>query len=80
MNSFEETNSVVKKTDENNSFSVSTPSHWISEDSEELINELKETLERSSQNGMELHVDQFRRKGSILKNDYSLFSLGTFKN
>ena len=74
------TNSVFNITDENDSFSISTPSHWISEDSEELINELNKLLELRSQNGIELHVEQVRNKGLIFLNDYSLSSVGTFKN
>ena len=33
-----------------------------------------------SPNGIELHVEQVRKKGIILISDYSLSSLGTFKN
>ena len=40
VSSFEATNSFPNVTDQNNSFSLSTPGHWISEGSEELINEL----------------------------------------
>ena len=39
VTSFEAMNSVFNITDENNSFSISTPGHWNSEHSEE-INEL----------------------------------------
>ena len=37
-------------------------------------------LELRSENGIELHVEQVRKKGLILINDYSLSSLGMFKN
>ena len=80
VSSFKATNSVFNITDENNIFSISTPDHWNSEDSEELINELNKLLELRSQNGIELHVEQVRKKGLILLSDYSLSSLGTFKN
>ena len=42
---FELTNSVFNISDENNKFSITTPSHWNSEDVEELINKLIEILE-----------------------------------
>ena len=69
VSSFECTNSVFNITDDNNSFSISTPGHWNSEDSEELINELNESLEIRSQNGIELHVEQVRKNGLILINN-----------
>ena len=37
-------------------------------------------MELRSQNGFELHVEQVRKKGLILLNDYSLSSLGMFKD
>ena len=37
-------------------------------------------LKHRSQNGNELHVEQVRKNGLISKKDYSLSSLGTFKN
>ena len=58
VSSFEATNSVFNKTDENHSFSISTPNHWNSEVSKQLINELNKLLELRSQIGLELHVDQ----------------------
>ena len=78
MSSFEATNSVSIITDKNNSFFISTPGH--SEDSEELVNELNKFLELRSQYGIELHVDQVRKKRLVLINDYSLSSHGIFKN
>ena len=37
-------------------------------------------MELRSQNGIELHVEQVRKKGLILINEYSLSSLGMFKD
>ena len=37
-------------------------------------------MELRSQNGIELHVEQVRKKGLISLNDYSLSSLGMFKD
>ena len=56
VTSFEASNSVFNVTDENNSFSNTTPAHWSSEIVEEIINQLNELSERRSQNDNELHV------------------------
>ena len=58
VTSSEATSTVFNKTDENNSFSISTPGLWNSEDSEELINGTNKLLELRSENGIELHVEQ----------------------
>ena len=63
VTSFEAMNSVFNITDENNSFSISTPGHCNSEHSEELINEPNKLIELRSQNGIELHVEQDRKRG-----------------
>ena len=80
VSSFECTNSVFNVTNENNSFSIIVPGHYETESAEKTINELNKLLELRSQNGIELHVEQVRKKGLILKNDYSLSSLGMFKD
>ena len=64
MTSFECTISVFNLTNENNSFSISIPGHWKSEDSEELINERNELLELKSGNGIELHVKEVEKIGT----------------
>ena len=79
VSSFECTNSVLNITNENNSFSVTIPGHWKSESAEETINELNKLLELRSQNDIDLHVEQVRKKGLILINDYSLSSLDDFR-
>ena len=56
------------------------PGHYETESAEKTINELNKLLELRSQNGIELHVEQVRKKGLILINDYSLSSLGMFKD
>ena len=56
VTSFETTNSDFNITDENNSFSVSTPSHWSSRDGEEIINKISEKSELRSENDIELQV------------------------
>ena len=79
VSSFECTNSVFNITNENNSFSIIVPGHYETESAEKTINELNKLLELRSQNGIELHVE-VRKKGLILINDYSLSSLGMFKD
>ena len=80
VSSYDCTNSVFNITNENNSFSIIVPGHYETESAEKTIDELNKILELKSQNGIELHVEQVRKKGLILINDYSLSSLGTFKD
>ena len=80
VSSFECTNSVFNITNENNSFSIIIPGHYETESAEKTIDELNKLLELRSQNGIDLHVEQVRKKGLILINDYSLSSLGMFKD
>ena len=77
---FECTNSVFNIINENNSFSIIIPGHYETESAQKTIDELNNLLELRSQNGIELHVEQVRKKGLILINDYSLSSLGMFKD
>ena len=77
---FECTNSVFNITNENNSFSIIIPGHYETESAQKTIDQLNNLLELRSQNGIELHVEQVRKKGLILINDYSLSSLGMFKD
>ena len=80
VSSFECTNSVFNITNENNSFSIIIPGHYQNKSDEETIDELNKLLELRSQNGIDLHDEQVRKKGLILINDYSLSSLDMFKN
>ena len=66
VNSFECTNSVFKIIHENNSFSI-TSSHWETKSAEKTIDEVSKLLELRSQNGIELHVEQVRKKKFIFK-------------
>ena len=61
---FECTNSVFNTTNENISFSIIVPGHYETESAEKTINELNKLLELRSQNGIELHVEQVRKKGN----------------
>ena len=80
VSSFECTNSVYNITNENNSFSIIIPGHYRNKSDEKTIDELKKLLELRSENGIELHVEQVRKKGLILINDYSLSRLCMFKD
>ena len=80
VSSFECTNSVFNITDKNNSFSIIIQGHYENKSDEKTIDELNKLLELWSQNGIELHVEQVRKKGLILLNDFSLSSLGMFKD
>ena len=58
---FECTNSVFNITNENNSFSITIPSHWQTKSAEKTIDELNKLLELKS---LELHVKEVRKRGS----------------
>ena len=64
VTSLQTTNSVFNITDENNSFSVSTPGHWAPENGEELINVLNKKLELKPENHIELHVKEVEKGGT----------------
>ena len=79
VSSFECTNSVFIITNENNSFSIVMPGHYQNKFDEKTIDELSKLLELRSQNDIDLHVEQVRKKRLILINDYSLSSLDIFR-
>ena len=60
---FECTNSVFNITNENNSFSIIIPGHYETESDQKTIDEQNNLLELRFQNGIELHVEQVRKKG-----------------
>ena len=62
VSSFECTNSIFNITDDNNSFSIIILGHYQNESDEKTIDELNKLLELRSQNGIELHVEQVRKK------------------
>ena len=72
VTSLECTNSVFIITNENNSFSIIIPGHWQTESAEKIIDELNKLLELKS---LELHVNEARKRGNIIKiadNEYKL--------
>ena len=80
VSSFECTYSLFNVTDENNRFFVSVPGQGCSEDDEELINELNKLIDLTSGNQNDLLVEQVRKKRILSIKDYTLSSLGTFRN
>ena len=79
VSSVECTNSVFNITNENNSFSIIIPGHYQNKSADKTIDELNKLLELRSENDIDLHVEQVRKKGIISVNDYSLTSLDTFR-
>ena len=77
---FDCTNSILKITDENNSFSINIPDYWENKSAEKTIDELHKILELST---LELHVKEVRKRGSKIKrgdNEYKLSDFDTQKN
>ena len=64
VNFFETTNSAFNITAKNNSFSISIPGHWrIPNNLEDgIIEKLKNLLKQRSQNDIEFHEEQVRRR------------------
>ena len=80
VSSFECTNSVYDMTKENNSFSIITRGHYLTESAEKTIDELNKLLELRS---LELHVKEVRKRGNKIKigdNEYKLSDFDTQKN
>ena len=80
VSSFEATYSVFNITNENNSFSITTQGHWNSNSAQKTIDELIKLIELRSENDIQLHVGQVKKKRIISITDYSLSSLDTFNN
>ena len=80
MTKFEATKSVFNIPDENNSFTITRPGHWNCKYAEKTVDKLLRLLELRSQNDIELHIEQVRKKGKISVHDLALSNLGTFKN
>ena len=77
VSSFECTNSVFNITDDNNSFSIIIPGHWETEFVEKIINEVNRLLELRS---LELHVNEVRKRGHIIKMGDKEYKLSDFDN
>ena len=77
VSSFECTNSVFNITDDNNSFSIIIPAHWETEFAEKIIDEVNRLLELRS---LELHVNEVRKRGNIIKIGDIEYILSDFDN
>ena len=64
---FEATNFVFDKNNENNFFSITTPSFWSARGGAETIHKLQNLIEHRSQSHLELHVEKFRKRGNQIK-------------
>ena len=83
VSSFECTNSVFNITNENNSFSIIIPGHYQNKSDEITIERLNTLLERRSENGIELHVQEVNYRGhqkTIEGKEYKLSDLDTQKD
>ena len=77
VSSFECTNSVFNITDENNSFSIIIPGHYQNKTDEKTIDDLNKLLELRSP---ELHVNEVRKRGNIIKIGGKEYKLSDFDN
>ena len=77
VSSFECTNSVFNITDDNNSFSIIIPGHYEDKFAEKTINDLNKLLELKS---LELHVEEVRKRGDIIKIGDKEYKLSDFDN
>ena len=62
VSSFQGTISVVNIINENNSFLITIPGHWKSKSAEKTFDELNKLVNLRSQNYIDLHVEQVRKK------------------
>ena len=74
---FDCTNSVFNITNENNSFSIIIPGHYETEFAEKFIDDLNKLLELKS---LELHVEEVRKRGNIIKLGDKEYKLLDFDN
>ena len=77
VSSSECTNSVFNITNENNSFSIIIPGHYETEFAEKIIDNLNKLLELKS---LELHVEEVRKRGNIIKIGDKEYKLSDFDN
>ena len=77
VSSFECTNSVFNITDDNNSFSIIIPAHWETEFADKIIDELNRILELRT---IDLHVNEVRKRGNIIKIRDKEYKLSDFDN
>ena len=68
---FQVTNSVFNINEENNNFSVSTPKQCRPEASGEIIDKLNISLELRSENAIEIHVNEVKKRGTRIEMENS---------
>ena len=61
LTSFEVTTSVFNITNENNSFSITIPGHWIPEDAQQTFDKVQELLELDKRD-LSLHIAAVRER------------------
>ena len=66
---------VFNITNENNSFSIIIPGHYQNKTDEKTIDDLNKLLELKS---LELHVEEVRKRGTIIETGYNLYRLSDF--
>ena len=77
VSSFECTNSVFNITDDKNSFSIIIPGHYQNKSDEKTIDDLNKLLDLKS---LELHVEEVRKRGNIIKIGGKDYKLSDFDN
>ena len=77
VSSFECTNSIFNITDDNNSFSIIISAHWESEFADKINDELNRLIELRS---LELHVNEVRKRGNMIKIREKEYKLSDFDN
>ena len=77
VSSLECTNSVFNITDDNNLFSIIIPGHYQNKSDEKTIDNLNKLLELKS---LELHVEEVRKRGDIIKIGDKEYKLSDFDN
>ena len=84
VTSLEATNSVFDIIDKNNSFSISITGRWRIPNflEDRIFDKLRKSLKPKSENGIDLHAKENRKRGSKVKinsTDIFLSEFGTFK-
>ena len=77
VSSFECANSIFNITDDDNPFSIIIPGHYETEFAEKIIDELNRLLELRT---LELHVNEVRKRGNIIKIEDKEYKLSDFDN
>ena len=74
----EATNSLYNTSDENTTFSISTPGYWTPQGVEETVNKLNELLELRSHNDIELHAKEVKKRSTRIKTEKCGYYLAGF--